>query len=249
MPTRRADRRLRAPRNGWLVGLGIVMILGLFLVSTNASALYATTPAITSLTPPATLHIADESPAGFDIPYIQVSTTLTVAVGATGVPSGGGVEIVVDGASTYDMAAPYQAQITVRPGEHRVEAYLVRSDRTRLTNPEAHVVRGPIGVGAIYTTIGDSITAGMYGDRSVSAVEGCADSPHSADCRNFYQHNPSDGVWYRGYQVRLNDCLTGATGAATFLMNEGVGGLTSAQILSRMPSYRARVQRLGVSGA
>ncbi|MBX6342967.1 MAG: hypothetical protein IRY97_10955, partial [Thermomicrobiaceae bacterium] len=134
----------------------------------------AQTPTITSVTPPATLHVADESPDGFDIPYIQESRTLHVAASASGVPSGGGIEFVLDGASTFDMTAPFAADLTAGDGEHTLDVYIVDSSKTRLSNPEAHARRAQIGIGWMWSAIGDSITAGKYGDSTPGPVTNCS---------------------------------------------------------------------------
>ena len=203
---------------------------------------------ITSLTPPDEIGITDEG-GTFVIPYIQQSTSLNLTAQATGVPSGGGIEFVLDSTSTYDLSAPYAQTVIAAPGNHRLDAYVVDSSMNRQPNPEAHMTRQEIGIGKIWDTIGDSITAGMFGDSSPTAIEACAQSPSSSlDCRNYFQHNASDGVWYRGYQVTANDCLAEATGSAQFLMNDGYGGITAKKILDRMSVYTDRIQQLGVSG-
>ncbi len=206
-----------------------------------------TTAIITSLTPPDTVAITDEG-GTFVIPYIQESTTLNLAAVATGVPSGGGIEFVLDGTSIFDLSAPYAQTVTASRGDHRLDAYVVDNSENRLTNPEAYMSRPEIGVGNLWDAIGDSITAGYLGASSNTPVESCVQSPSSSlDCRNFYQYNPSNSLWYRGFQVSANDCLSQATGSAEFLMNDGYGGLTTQQIINRMSVYTSHVQQVGIT--
>lgn len=203
-------------------------------------------PKIKQVTPPQLLEISDEGGV-FRIPYIQRSTTLEVSVKVANLPPNGGVEFILNDAATFDMASPFARTYTVTPGQHQLEIYLVDRDQNRLTNPEAHSGPQLIGIGSLTATIGDSITAGVEGAASSRVIRDCARSPSaSLDCRNFFQHNVSDGDRYRGYQVRANDCLTSATGAAQFLMNEGVGGITSRGVLNRMDVYMNRIQQLGL---
>ncbi|MBX6342543.1 MAG: SGNH/GDSL hydrolase family protein [Thermomicrobiaceae bacterium] len=106
----------------------------------------------------------------------------------------------------------------------------------------------------MWSAIGASITAGKYGDSTPGPVTNCSQDTttgKSADCRNFFQTYPDGSpptfVYYHGYEPHLNDCLTQATGRATFLMNEGIGGYTSKKVLNNMSAYTQRIQTLGIS--
>jgi hypothetical protein len=177
---------------------------------------------------------------------------------AEGVPVGGGVEFVLNGNSTFDLDQPYAASLTGRAGENRLEAYIVDSAMNRLPNPEAQLIREQLGIGVLYTTLGDAATAGRYGTTTTSLITSCADAgpTHSQDCRNFFQraNNQDRDLFHPGYQMAANDHLTRETGQATFLISEGYGGYMSGQILNkREGGVRAidfatsRIQSLGTS--
>ena len=135
------------------------------------SALNITTPARSVSTAPnvATLAITDEG-GTFYIPYIQTSTTLSVSAtaGASYVPSGGGVEFVLNqglsGQQTlYSVggSSPYSVNFTnLAKGTYTLDAYIVDSNKVVQSGAYNHDSETDIGIGDIITAIGDSITAG-----------------------------------------------------------------------------------------
>jgi lysophospholipase L1-like esterase len=128
-------------------------------------------------------------------------------------------------------------------------------------------VINPIGYGSVIVSIGDSITAGTFGDTVSSSdpsypVTTCAGSPEaSQDCRNFYQYEDysATGVNYlRGYQLRLNDLLTACRKEPVFILNDGFPGARTAvfppgqppgagnrNLLAKMAAFNDHINKLG----
>ena len=205
----------------------------------------------------------------FFIPYIQSSATISVT-GAYQGPAAG-VEFVLAGASQKVFGPPESllvAEFTVPGyGEYRLDGYLIDAEGKRLSATPADSI-DPLGVGRIIITIGDSITAGVFGDRVSAGEPGypvtvAERSPVvSADGRNFFQYDNENGdrqaAYYRGYQTSLNDLLTACSGAPIFILNDGFSGLrlgwkrsasdfptpNSALYESRVAAYRDHIEKL-----
>lgn len=170
----------------------------------------------------------------FKIPYIQSSNTFTATAVVQEAPQGAGVEFILQGVDPVrDFTAPFEQSFTLKTyGEYKLEAFLIDSAGTRIVSDTIE----PLGYGHIIVSIGDSITAGQAGDE-VNSTSGktypivtATDSPASSrNNRNFYQYanyEVSNGVYYRGYQVSLNDLLVECTGGVPiFILNDGFPGL------------------------
>ena len=174
------------------------------------------------------------SPATGDL--IQHSggfANVTVVVSATGVPTGGGVEIVLDmGTSAQKsvtiLAPPYPAAFSHVPvGEHTLDAFVLSAAKVRLA---AHDRHDRVGVGDILVAVGDSITAGE--------VDDIKSDDWSADGRN----GPVNG--YGGFEPILNNRLTGVTGYPNSVPNEGLPGETAAGAKTRVAEIIASVFKL-----
>lgn len=216
---------------------------------------YGVAPALTVTSPAAdvggapnvaTISITDQG-GTFYVPYIQTSTTLNVAASATGVPTGGGVEFVlneglVSERSSTDLSAPYTAAFTsLAKAEYTLDVYVLQADgTTRFSADDSHVERTDIAIGDIFTVIGDSVTEGSNGGiNSVDPVTSWLDSDAgklSADNRQFPQHGANTGVYNESYLSDLNDRVAAYYDYPVFFMNEGVAGIRANNYSSTMNS-------------
>lgn len=148
---------------------------------------------------------------------------IPVSAFASGLPAGGGVEIVLDlGTSSQrsakDFSAPYEYVFTsAKLGEHTLDAFAVNSQGKRITG---HDLKERVGVGDILVAVGDSITVGE--------VDDIMSDNWSADGRN----GPREG--FGGYEPILNDLLTESGGYPHSVANEGLAGETSAGAKTRI---------------
>ncbi|HMQ34576.1 MAG TPA: GDSL-type esterase/lipase family protein, partial [Chloroflexaceae bacterium] len=206
----------------------------------------------------------------FYIPYIQATPEITL----TGVfqGPGAGVEFVLDGVSrkVFGAAGSTLAAGFSLPafGEYRADGYIINAAGARLGAAPDDTI-APLALGRIVLTIGDSITAGQFGDevRSDSPsypITTAGRSPAvSQDGRNFYQYNNSNNngaaAFRRGYQLTLNNLLTACADAPVFILNEGFDGLTltadrfnrpparpnDRSALAKIAAYRDHIEQLG----
>jgi len=170
---------------------------------------------------------------------------VAVSASASGLPTGGGVEIVLDlgtasQRSVKDLSAPYACVLTsVKLGEHTLDAFAVNSQGNRIAGPDH---RERIGVGDILVAVGDSITAGE--------VDDITSDNWSADGRN----GPRNG--FGGYEPILNDLLTASGGYPHSIPNEGLPGETTngaktciAEIIARNPTAKTWLIAYGTNDA
>ena len=149
--------------------------------------------------------------------HIGGVVTVIVSATASGVPTGGGVEFVLDQGESFERSgrvysSPYEYIFTAVPlGEHTLHAYVINSAGNRISPPD---FRERIGVGDIIVCMGDSITAGEYDDIDYDNW--------SADGRNGPYWDPQDKKWYGGYEPILNDLLTASRGYPHSVVNEGL---------------------------
>ena len=144
---------------------------------------------------------------------------IPVCVTATDVPSGGGVEFVLDEgipaeSSAKHYSSPYQYTFSSVPtAEHTVDVYVIDSDGNRLSAHDQHT---QVGVGEIIVAMGDSITAGEDDD--------ITSDNWSADGRVGPYTNPVNYKQYGGFEPILNDTLTAIRGYPHWIINAGKGG-------------------------
>lgn len=198
----------------------------------------------------------------FKIPYIQSSSDFEATATLQG--GGAGVEFVLTLADlvwiTKDTQSPYAATFNLPSyGEYRLEGYILDTSGNRL-NSQPDAVIDPVGYGHILLSVGDSITAGFGGNEVTSGntnypVVTWEQSPsESEDRRNIFQYDnkrSSGHPYRRGYQVNLNDQLTQCSDAPVFILNDGFGGIRTAEggnksVLSKMSSYNDHIDKLGV---
>ncbi len=231
--------------------LGINAVTGsydnFYAYGTSNDAIAITTPSRSVSASPqtATISITDEG-GTFKIPYIQTSTTLAVAatVGSTVLPAGGGVKFILNEGqgseqSLYDMSSPFTASFTgLAKGTYTLDAHVVNSSQVVQTGAGNQDTATNIGIGDIFTAIGDSITEGYYGtDYGATAVTNWLDAPAgslSADNRNFAQYGPTSATYKKSWMPELNDELTTYYGYPVFIMNDGWGGYKATDYITLM---------------
>jgi lysophospholipase L1-like esterase len=165
--------------------------------------------------------ITDALSGPYDLPAAAVALNL---------PDGGGIRFTLDGDPATDQTdfdAPFQVLFSnVSAGsQHRVEATLVDSQNQPLKHPDGYDsdLNTGIGIGGRYlVAMGDSITNGV-GDNLLN-------DNSSADGRNLS----------RGYTPILNDQISARLNRAVTVMNEGIGGATSASGLGCLGSTLER---------
>jgi lysophospholipase L1-like esterase len=150
--------------------------------------------------------------------YLQTSIDLPVLTD-TCLTAGQGVRFMLDGGTQVDVySAPFGVTYTALSNtEHVIDAFVIDSEGTPVTGIATHDQAIQVGIGDYYVAMGDSITRG-FGD-SVSSDD------VSQDGRN------TGG----GYTPILDDLLTGAKGYPQTVMNEGIGGTTSADGVALIP--------------
>jgi len=160
--------------------------------------------------------------------------TLNASAVALNVPPGGGVRFILN-STTFcdDYSAPYSTVgcsagsgfANVSTGDHRIEAIIINSSGQPLADPKGMDrdanERIPAG-GKYLVMMGDSITNGV-GDNLLN-------DNASADGRNLS----------RGYTPILNDQISARLNRAVTVMNEGIGGATSASGLGCLGSTLER---------
>ncbi len=213
-------------------------------------AFYGSTPVVSITTPAAavsgatdvaTLAIVDGGGTIY-IPYIQTSTTLSVAATAGAVPAGGGVAFVLNEGlasqqTSIDTSSPYTASFTsLAKAEYTIDAYTVQADgTTHYSGTDSHDERTDVGIGDIITLIGDSVTEGVSGTLDAGTVSSWLDGDAgtvSADNRQFPQHGAFGDTYKESFLTDLNDKLATYYGYPVFFMNEGVAGLKSSNYVS-----------------
>ncbi|HEY3242238.1 MAG TPA: DUF2341 domain-containing protein, partial [Phycisphaerae bacterium] len=170
--------------------------------------------------------------------YLQTASTLYVnalaCLDATQ-NSGWGVRFLLDGGpgsggQQVDVhSAPYQGTFTnVSKAEHTIDAYVIDATGTVIAGSGNHDTVVRIGIGDYYVAMGDSITHGDFDTIPGDDV--------SNDGRN------SGG----GYEPVLNNLLTSYKGYPQTVVDEAVGGTTSADgltIVNDLVAKHANAQR------
>lgn len=204
-----------------------------FYGSTPVVAITTPAAAVSGATDVATLAIADDNGTIY-IPYIQTSTTLSVAATAGALPAGGGVAFVLNEGlasqqTSIDTSSPYTASFTgLAKAEYTLDVYTVQADgTTHYSGVDSHDERTDVGIGDIITVIGDSVTEGVSGTLDGGTVSSWLDGDAgtvSADNRQFPQHGPFADTYKESFLTDLNDKLATYYGYPVFFMNEGVAG-------------------------
>ena len=167
--------------------------------------------------------VAISSPLAYSVtPGNLVNLTVTAVV--LNKPAGGSVAFSLDGGSEITVAGSGNFYSRVFPGvsngNHDVAAIVRYADGTEAGSDTNSMV----GTGGdYYVTVGDSITNGEGDDN--------ASNNDSADGRI---------VAIQGYQARLADLLTTATGRPQIVFNEGIPGETSSDLDLRIDSILDR---------
>jgi lysophospholipase L1-like esterase/chitodextrinase len=163
---------------------------------------------------------------------VQVGNTVTAAAAVTHMPDGGSVDFEFGGApcAAATESAPGSGFFTASCGSKAQGDYFLGGQGLRglLRNSGGGVVASDenlrVGIqGDRYVSVGDSITLGTFDFFR-------ADN-QSLDGRVFGK---------QGYQARLVDLLTTATGYPNIVFNEGVGADKTADTLTRIDSILAR---------
>ncbi len=144
--------------------------------------------------------------------FVETTGTLDIAAVASGVPSKGGVQFIVDnGRSFIDSTPPYSGSFSnLLVGDHTIDAVIVDDSGLPLASPLAQDTNATVGLrGKYLVAMGDSITNGVGDD--VAADDASQD-----------QRNIS-----RGFTPILNDLLTAHLGRPITVFNEGIGGTTA----------------------
>jgi lysophospholipase L1-like esterase len=207
----------------------------------------------------------------FFIPYIQNSSTITVT-GAYQGAGVAGVEFVLAGQSRQILGEP-NTPLAVGfelpgYGEYRLDGYLLDAAGNRLSETPADSI-APLALGRIIINIGDSITAGQkgegvgFGGPNYPVTTASRSPVASSDGRNFFQYDNRSGpldspaLFYRGFQVSLNNLLTACSNAPVFILNNGHTGLRlgfkrdqgppppPSSALAKLSAYRDQIQTLG----
>jgi lysophospholipase L1-like esterase len=152
----------------------------------------------------------------------QSDATLHAEATGFDLQSGWGVRFTVDAGlpsevSLEDYTKPYAVDfVDLGPGTYNVDVDVIDASHAKVPGDTLHDWATDVAIGDYYVGVGDSITYGRGDDFH--------DDDVSADLRN------SGG----GYEPILNDLLTAAQGYPHTVMNDGVGGRTSAGGVSKM---------------
>lgn len=166
---------------------------------------------------------------------INGSADIPISAAATGLPTGGGVELILDSGSSSQRvsrvySSPYNYTFSAVPkGEHTLDAFIVDASGNQLS---ATVHEDRVGVGDILVAVGDSITAGE--DNIIPA--GDTTDGWSADGRNG-PFTDSFGTRYGPYESVLNDLLTSDKGYPHSVINAGWPGDQSSDGASKISGW------------
>lgn len=166
---------------------------------------------------------------------VETTSTLSASAIAGSVPSGGGVEFVLDGTnSVIDLSYPYQTTFSgVALGDHTVEAVLHDASNIELAR-DTNILVG--AQGRYFVAYGDSI------------INGSGDN-FAADNQN------SRILGVQGLASGLADLLVASLGVPVMVYNEGIGGDESADtaylransIIARHPGSHDALVMLGTN--
>lgn len=152
---------------------------------------------------------------------VNTGSSLTASAIATNVPTGGGVEFLLDGStSIMDTTFPYSATYSgISKGDHTIDAIVRNAGNAEITR-DTNSLTGMRG--DYYIAIGDSITNGE-GDF------------YSAD------NETSRILGVQGYEANLGEQLENTQAKPVMVYNEGIGGDESADAaFSRIDSILDR---------
>ena len=237
-----------------------------FVTSFDNASIYGTTEEGVRLISPAhrvsavptvaTQAIIFENDKVSYIPYIQTSTTLTAkaSVGSTVLPVGGGIKFTLNEGlateqSSVDMIAPFSAAFTsLAKGTYTLDVDVVDSSQVVQVGDDYHDEVTGVGIGDIYTIIGDSITAGFYEtDYGTTHFKTWLDAPEgstSNDNRNYPQYHSASGLqgYHLGYAKYLNNSLSSYLGYPIFFMNESLSGYAVATWQTKLDHFSLGVK-------
>lgn len=160
---------------------------------------------------------------------------INVSARAVNVPSGGGVQFVLDnGTPCNDFTVPYSTSAcpggagfaNVSQGEHRVDAKIINSSGQPIMDASARDrdTNTNIGIAGKYLIMfGDSITNGVGDDSNNPAIGTQNDSANGKNLN-------------RGIAPVLNDLISTRVSGPVVVYNEGLGGTISSQGLNRLQS-------------
>lgn len=172
--------------------------------------------------------------AGAILQQVNGVSNISVSVTAS-VPTGGGVEIVLDENTSKAITARISSTdsgyvfTSVPVGEHTINAYVIDSQGTRLG---AHDSVQRAGIGDIVVALGDENVEGLYDDITVDNT--------SLDNRNGPVTDSTTGAVCGGFEPILNDLLTQAKGYPHTVVNLGHSGDTSAKAAATVASTLAK---------
>jgi lysophospholipase L1-like esterase len=154
---------------------------------------------------------------------LQTATSVQVLASAcldSVANSGWGVRFTLDGGSSFDThTPPFQGVFTnVSRAEHVIDAFIIDGAGNQVSGSATHDQVTHVGVGDYFVAMGDSITVGVFDDMTSDNT--------SADGRN------TGG----GYEPVLNDLRTTAKGYPQTVINEGIGGTSSIDGVSLIPT-------------
>jgi len=156
-----------------------------------------------------------------------ITDELTAAATAGNIPVGGGVEFILDGATSSGilLSEPFEYVYTsVTSGDHSIEARIVDDTGQPISGAFSNDLNAGIGVdGKILIAIGDSITNG--------AGDNLSEDNNASNGKNF--------SW--GFTPILTDDLSSCLQEPTVVSNEGIGGSKAKggadRLLSTMERY------------
>jgi lysophospholipase L1-like esterase len=159
-------------------------------------------------------------------------SNMPVTTTASGLPSKGGVEIILDkGTANQQIAkvftSPYNYTFSAVPvAEHTLDVFAINASSAQVSST---VHEDRIGVGDLLVAVGDSITAGE--DNFIAP--GDTTSGWSLDGRNG-PFTDSFGTVYGPWESKLNDYLTADQGYPHSVINGGWPGDKSANGVSKI---------------
>ena len=136
------------------------------------------------------------------------------------------------------MSPPYENTFTsLTKGEYTLQTNIVDANKKIIKGLSNQDIATNIGIGDIIIEIGDSVAEGYNGRMfKVSPYTDWLNAPaKSKDNRQYPQCNiTSDKFQKISHHVELNNKLSSFFGYPFFILNEGVGGITSSEYLTRM---------------
>ena len=185
----------------------------------------------------------DECENTFYVPYIQTNNSITTKANILNRNMQNlGVKFTLNNQKKifeqYDMSPPYENTFTsLTKGEYTLQTNIVDANKKIIKGLSNQDIATNIGIGDIIIEIGDSVAEGYNGRMfKVSPYTDWLNAPaKSKDNRQYPQCNiTSDKFQKISHHVELNNKLSSFFGYPFFILNEGVGGITSSEYLTRM---------------